>query len=193
MDQDHVDRLLRQWASVRPDLDARPMEVLARVWRAARFLETGWTQTFGRHGLSRGEFDVLASLRRSGPPHRLGPTDLAESLLVSASAMTNRVDSLERAGLVARRPDPNDRRGVLVQLSPRGRHLVDRVVAEHMANQARLLQAFSSDEAKDLARLLRRLLLSFERDGGSPEGEDHAPATKSGRTSRGSRGRRRSP
>jgi DNA-binding MarR family transcriptional regulator len=109
----------------------------------------------------------LAALRRTGPPHRLSPTELFSTMIVSSGAMTNRLDHLERAGWVERLRDPDDRRGVLVQLTPQGRSLIDDAVVAHVANERRLLSVLSAPERETLADLLRKLLLWFE---------EHAPA-----------------
>jgi DNA-binding MarR family transcriptional regulator len=165
VEHDQVDRLLSQWLRERPDLDVRPMGVIGRISRLARHLDRRLKPVFQRHDLDRGLFDVLATLRRSGAPYRLSPTELFNSVMLSSGAMTSRIDRLEQAGLVARTPDPEDRRGILVELTPRGRELVDRAVEAHIANEWRLIEALTSEEQAELARLLRKLLVSFERDG----------------------------
>lgn len=154
---DAVDRILEQWASERPDLDASPMAVLGRVKRLASQLDLPLQQAFGRFGLDHGEFDVLATLRRAGDPYRLTPGALVESMMVTSGAVTKRVDRLELPGLVAREPDPRDRRGVLVGLTPEGLSLVDRAVEAHLANEERLLARLPRREREQLARLLRKL------------------------------------
>jgi DNA-binding MarR family transcriptional regulator len=164
VEHDQIDRLLAQWLRERPDLDATPMGVIGRISRLARHLERRLKPVFERYDLDGGLFDVLATLRRAGAPHRLSPTELFNSVMLSSGAMTSRIDRLERAGLVVRTPDPDDRRGVLVQLTPQGRELVDRAVESHVANESRLIEALTSEERAELARLLRKLLLSFERD-----------------------------
>lgn len=159
---DGVDVVLAQWARERPDLDVAPMGVIGRISRLARLCEEDIQLVFARFGLHRGEFDVLATLRRSGAPYRLNPSELSASLLVSSGGMTNRLDRLERAGLIVRQPDQDDRRGVLVNLTPEGLRLVDTAVAEHVANEQRLLHALNQSERGELAGLLRTLLRSLE-------------------------------
>lgn len=144
------------------------MAVLARILRAARLVELELDEVFSRFGMSRGEFDVLASLRRAGTPYRRNPSDLSASLLLSTGAMTNRIDRLERAGLVRRLPDPADRRGILVELTRRGRGVVDRTLTSHVANEERILARLSGNERRALANLLRKLLVSLEDDRGDP-------------------------
>ena len=160
---DHVDGVIEQWARERPELDLAPLAVVARLGRAARFVDDGLEREFERHGLTRASWDVLASLRRTGPPYRLSPTDLYRSLMRTSGAMTHRLKGLERAGLVRRVPDPQDARSVLVELTARGRRLVDEVADVHLANEDRLLTALSGPEREQLADLLRKLLVAFER------------------------------
>lgn len=160
--QDAVEVILEQWARERPDLDASPMGVIGRISRLSRIFEQEIQEIFASFGLHRGEFDVLATLRRTGKPYRLNPTELSTVLMVSSGGMTNRLDRLERAGLVARRPDPGDRRGTQVGLTEGGRRLVDEVVAEHVTNEHRLLSTLGETERDELANLLRKLLLSLE-------------------------------
>jgi len=154
---DAVDRIVEQWSRERPELDPNPMAVVGRIVRLARELDAPLQRVFGRFALDRGEFDVLASLRRAGDPYRLNPGALVASMMVTSGAVTKRVDRLERVGLVVREPDPQDRRGVLIRLTPKGLELVDQAVEEHLANEERLLAALSRGERERLAHLLRKL------------------------------------
>lgn len=156
-----MDEILEQWRRERPDLDCEPMAVFGRLNRLDRVTNAEIEARLGEHGLSRGEFDVLATLRRSGEPHVLAPTALARWMMLSSAAMTNRVDRLEAAGLVERRPDPGDRRGVLVALTPEGKQTVDAAVADHVENERRLLEPLSEEERRTLNALLRKLLLGL--------------------------------
>ena len=165
MPRDYVDSILEQWARERPDLDVSPMAVMIRLLRVARHLERALQAAYATFDLNSGEFDVLAALRLEGPAHHLSPTDLFRSLMLSSGAMTNRIDRLERAGLVVRRLDPEDRRGVLVAITPEGRKVVDAAITTYVANQRRLLTALGQAERERLADLLRKLLLSFEGEG----------------------------
>jgi DNA-binding MarR family transcriptional regulator len=119
-------------------------------------------------GLSRAGWDVLASLRRSGPPHRLSPTQLYVALMRTSGAMTHRLHRLERQGLIRRVPDPDDARGLLVELTGKGRVLVDRVAPLHLDNERALLEPLSQEEQQTLAELLRRLLLAYEHQQPTP-------------------------
>jgi DNA-binding MarR family transcriptional regulator len=166
--EDHVDRLIAQWGSARPDVDTSPIGVIARLGRVTAFIDSGVNAKLAEFGLSREAWDVLASLRREGSPYRLSPTQLYMSLMRSSGAMTHRLAALERAGLVMRMPDPDDGRGILVQLTAKGLGLVDQVAPEHVANERRLLAALSAEEQRALAGLLRKLLAVYERDHPAP-------------------------
>ncbi|WP_172326696.1 MarR family winged helix-turn-helix transcriptional regulator [Mangrovicoccus sp. HB161399] len=136
---DQVDRILEQWRRERPDLDVGPMGLLGRMKRLHDHLAEETARVFKAHGLTAAGFDVLATLRRAGPPFALTPSALVDWTMVTSGTMTNRLDKLERAGLVERRPNPADGRGALVALTPAGRALIDRAVTEHVANQHRIL------------------------------------------------------
>jgi DNA-binding MarR family transcriptional regulator len=173
---DSIDRIADQWASERPELDVSPIDVIGRISRLSRLLEKSIEETFASFGLGRGGFDVLAALRRAGEPYRLSPTELYNSLLISSGAMTNRIDRLEEIGLVQRTPDPDDRRGVSVGLTPEGKKLIDLAVEQHYANERRLLRGLSADERETLSQLLRKLLTDCET---SPvmRGSEHSDGT----------------
>lgn len=161
---DHVDRVRAQWRAARPELDTAPLAVVARVGRAARHLDAGIDATLARWGLNRASWDVLASLRRTGPPHRLSPTQLYRALMRSSGAMTNRLRQLERRGLIRRVADPEDGRGLLVELTAEGRAVVDQAAEAHLENERRLLAGLAPDEQAALADLLKKLLLSLEHE-----------------------------
>lgn len=163
--RDGVDVILEQWARERPDLDVSSMGVIGRISRLSRILEHRIQEVFARYDLNRGEFDVLATLLRKGEPYRLNPTELSRTLMVSSGGMTNRLDRMERSNLVTRQPDPNDRRGSQVGLTDEGLSLVNEIVGEHVTNEHRLLSALSQSGQKELADLLRELLLSLESPG----------------------------
>ena len=159
---DEVDRIVAAWRRERPDLDVTPLEVLSRVSRLARHLDLARGAAFAAHGLERWEFDVLAALRRAGEPYELSPGQLTAETLVSSGTMTNRVDRLERRALVRRRPDPDDGRGVLVQLQPAGRELVDTALADLLERERALLASLTAPDADMLAAALRRLVAPFD-------------------------------
>lgn len=160
--RDLVDRILEQWKRERPDLDVSPMAVIARISRLSRFLERQVEAVLSSHGLNESQFGVLAALRRAGPPYCLSPTALYNSLLISSGAMTNRLERLTAAGFVKRVPDVNDRRSILVMLTPKGLRVVEEAVRAHTQNEQKLLQPLTRPEREALARSLRKLLLDFE-------------------------------
>ena len=158
--EDEIDRIVRQWNQERPDVDASPTHVLQRITRLNLLQEVSFAQVFAEHGLTWGEYLVLAALRRSGPPYRMNPTTLYGSVILSSGGMTKRLDRLERAGLVERLPDPTDRRGRLVGLTVRGHGVVDAALRDHLENEQRLLGALDDADRNQLACLLRKLLVS---------------------------------
>lgn len=159
---DEVDRIVAAWQRERGDLDATPLHILSRVSRLARHLDRARGAAFAQHGLEGWEFDVLSSLRRAGAPYELSPGELVKQMLVSSGTMTNRVDRLERRGLVGRKPRPGDRRGVIVALSPEGRRVVDSAMADLLAREHELLGDLPDDARQHLTDLLRRLMAPFE-------------------------------
>ncbi len=159
---DEVDRLVAAWERERPDLDVSPMRVLSRVTRLARHLDRARRQAFSERGLEASEFDVLSALRRSGPPYRLSPGRLVTATMVTSGTMTNRVDRLAGKGLVMRLPDPDDRRGILVELTAEGRARVDAALEELLASERLLLAGLSAAERATLAGLLRALVAPFD-------------------------------
>ncbi|MDZ5697078.1 MarR family transcriptional regulator [Chelativorans sp. M5D2P16] len=161
---DQVDRILAQWRAERPDLDVGPMGTLGRMSRLVRHLREGMDRVFAAHGLNRASFDVLATLRRSGPPFALSPSELIEWTMVTSGTMTNRIDRLEAAGLVERWRNPDDKRGFLIGLTDKGHALIEEAVTEHVANQRRLTAALSDDERAALDALVAKWLAAFETD-----------------------------
>jgi DNA-binding MarR family transcriptional regulator len=159
--RDAVDAILEQWRRERPDLDPSPIGIVGRASRLARALEARLEPVYKAHGLEPGWHDILATLRRSGPEHRLRPTDLTHATMLTSSGTTKRLDKLEEAGLIRREPDPNDRRGTLIALTAEGRALIDTVTPAHLANEAQLISALDPAEQEQLAALLRKLLLNL--------------------------------
>jgi DNA-binding MarR family transcriptional regulator len=158
---DGVDAIIEQWRRERPELDHSPIGVVGRVSRLARELEARLEPVYREHGLEPGWHDVLATLRRTGPPYQLRPSDFTGSLMLTSSGTTKRLDRLERAGLIERAPDPDDRRGVIITLTDAGHDLIDRVTEAHLANEARLLEGLSAAERDRLAALLRKLAITL--------------------------------
>lgn len=155
---DAVDAVVQQWRRERPDLDLSGMGTLARIAQLSAALRPAVERVFERHGLNQGEFDVLAALRRAGPPYTLIPSRLSDALMMSRAGMTGRLDRLEAAGLVERSLDPADRRSFRVSLSARGLQVIDAAVAEHAANVERLISALTPEQRQALDHALRTLL-----------------------------------
>ncbi len=156
---DRAEHAVAQWRDERPDLDVTSMLVMGRLHEAAHVIARDrLNPLFERYGLQPGEFDVLATLRRSGAPYALTPTALYDAMMMSSGGMTARIDRLQKAGWVERRPNPGDGRGTLVALTPSGRALIDDAVAAHVKNQRAVLAPLSGAEQATLARLLAKLL-----------------------------------
>lgn len=167
-DLDHIDGLRGQWAAARPDVDTAPMAVVGRINRLALLFGDPITKLMAEHGLERGEFDVLAALRRAGEPHELSPTALYRGLMLSSGGLTNRLKRLAAKGLIARRPDPHDGRSDLVRLTEAGREAVDAAFAADMALEAELVAGLSRTQLEKLEELLQALCRTVE-EGGSPD------------------------
>jgi len=160
--RDAVDVIVDAWLRERPDLDPGAKLVTGRIVRLASLLQAAFADAFAPLGISDGDYGVLATLRRAGAPHRLTPTDLARNRMMTSGGMTAAIDRLERRGLVARTPNPDDRRGSLVGLTPEGLALVDRAMATHADAEHALVAGLADDEREQLARLLHVLLLAIE-------------------------------
>ncbi|MDI1466069.1 MarR family transcriptional regulator [Catellatospora sp. KI3] len=157
--KDGVDAIGDQWRAERPDLgDLLPMELFGRVYRIAALMAERVERVYQPFGISRAEFDVLATLRRSGDPFNLSPKQLSDTLMLTTGGMTGRLDRLEKAGLVERQPNPDDRRSLRAQLTPSGKDTVDRAVAVGLELQRELVAKLSPADARRLADLLRQLL-----------------------------------
>ncbi|MFJ6797326.1 MarR family winged helix-turn-helix transcriptional regulator [Streptomyces sp. NPDC091268] len=158
---DGVDRITAQWRTVRPDLDTSPMALIGRLSRASRLLERGIKENLAAHGVEPWEFDVLATLLRSGPPHVLSAGELSSAAMVSSAALTNRIDHLVGKGWVERAVDPTHRRRVLISLTPTGRDLTNRLVEHHLIGEENQLTGLTTAERDHLTTLLRRVLLTL--------------------------------
>ncbi|MGW4895425.1 MarR family winged helix-turn-helix transcriptional regulator [Kitasatospora sp. NPDC004240] len=159
---DHVDRVVEQWGAERPDLDVSPMEVIGRLKRFTRLVDAELKRNFTAHGLDAASFDVLATLRRSGPPYRLTPTGLMQSAMVTSGAITQRLDRLAARGLVTRSPSAVDGRSQEVALTEDGHALVDQCLPDHLAAERRLLAGLDAAQQDALVGALRVLLESLE-------------------------------
>ena len=161
-EHDEVDRIVEAWERERPDLDFAPLQVLSRVGRLARHLDRARRAAFTASELESWEFDVLSALRRAGSPYQLSPKALLQQTLVSSGTMTNRIDRLVARGLVERRTDPNDGRGILVVMTDRGRTRVDTAISVLLTAENQLLDKLSVHDQQHLASLLRKLSLDFD-------------------------------
>lgn len=162
MTQDLTDRVLGGWTGARPELEVEPLQVTARLSRIGPLLARRQEELFGRFGLSRGEVGALSALRIAGPPHRLSPTRLGRGLMLSSAGVTSRIDRLERRGLVRRLPDPDDRRGVIVELTEKGLEVVDAAVAALANSDRELMDRLDPEEVGQLEVLLRKFLGGLE-------------------------------
>src|ERR1700734_1776242 len=160
--RDEVDELAAQWRAERADLDVEPLQGLSPGSRLARRRGRARTTAFASHGLQVWEFDVLSALRRQGPPYQLSPGALLRATLVTSGTMTNRIDRLAEAGLVSRHRDPQDKRGVLVTLTARGRTVVDAALEDLLRSERVLLTGLDRGQQRELASLLRILLAPFD-------------------------------
>jgi DNA-binding MarR family transcriptional regulator len=165
---DGVDEILRQWGRERPDLDTSSMAIIGRISRIERKVAPLLSSVFRKFGLEGWSFDLLATLRRSGRPYELTPTQLFSSLMLTSGAITHRSDELVKAGLVQRKPDPADRRGVRIKLTDLGLAKINEAVSAHIENERRILRHLSRQERSLLISLLRRLLLGLEHSDDGP-------------------------
>lgn len=174
--EDHVDRLRRLWARELPDLNTEPMAILGRAFRLGNMVRPSIEATFAGVGLDRGEFDVISTLRRSGPPYRLTPTEMYALLMISSGGLTHRLDRLEKAGLVRREKSAKDGRSVQVALTEAGAELAERAFRTDMASELAFLQPLDEGERELLAGLLRKLILGIEANSRQNEGERVEPS-----------------
>ncbi|MGV2897201.1 MarR family winged helix-turn-helix transcriptional regulator [Achromobacter sp. AGC78] len=161
---DLVDLVISQWSTECPTQDFAAMAVITRVFRLNAFATRNVNRSFRRHNLHQGEFDVLATLYRTGAPHAMNPQKLVDALLLTSGAMTNRLDRLEQAGLLVRNPNPDDRRGIIVSLTTEGLRVIKLVLKDYLKDLGELLDPLSVAERKQLAGLLKKLLLKHDQE-----------------------------
>lgn len=162
--RDHVAGIVDQWRTQRPDLDVSSVGVFGRISRIERHKSVAMKEVYRANGCDSGEYDVLAALRRTGPPHRLTPSELARSVLVNSATMTERLTRLERRGLISRTHSERDRRSVSVELTAAGETLIDGAVEDLLATQARLLEGLNASERRALAQLLAKLASGLDAE-----------------------------
>jgi DNA-binding MarR family transcriptional regulator len=161
--RDAMDDILEQWARERPELDCSPMGVIGRISQLQREVHLAQRATFARHGLDAPSFDVLAALRRAGPPYQLTPTGLMRTALVTSGAITQRLDRLAERGLITRERSPADGRAVVVSLTAAGSAALDEALPDHLATERALLEGLTDEDRERLAELLRRFLVALGR------------------------------
>lgn len=159
---DSISILLDEWRRERPDLDPAPFAIFGRIWRLSANLSSQISEWLAPLGLNFESFSLIVTLRRSGAPYELSPTALYRESLISSGAITNRIDRVEALGLVKRLPDPEDRRGTIVRLTPKGRVLADRAIELHFRSLAECLSEITSTDRHTLAALMSKLLQSVE-------------------------------
>jgi DNA-binding MarR family transcriptional regulator len=169
--RDPVGLIVAQWQQERPDLDPAPMRLFGALARAHLLTTPYLNRVVVAHGLARGTFDVLSALRRAGPPFSLTPKQLSNSLMLSAAGMTSRLDRLETLRLVARLPEPNDRRSLRIQLTQRGKQLIDDVIPRIVETQWRVVSDLGVKKTTALIALLGNLtdVLSAAGDGATDD------------------------
>jgi DNA-binding MarR family transcriptional regulator len=164
---DHVDRVVEQWGAERPELDASPIRIVGRVSRLSRSIDRQLKTVFDRHQIEAWEYDVMAALRRSGPPYELTAGELLAALMITSGAVTNRIDRMEARGLVRRVKAPHDGRIVRVQLTAAGRAVIDGATPAHLDNEREILRYLSPAETLQLERLLRKVQRGLDDAPGS--------------------------
>ncbi|MBH5385026.1 MarR family winged helix-turn-helix transcriptional regulator [Bradyrhizobium diversitatis] len=172
MKRDAIDKFAGEWAKEWPELDVSHLQTVGRIWRISEHLRRRFEVWLQPLGLNWETFDVIVSLRRSGAPYRMRPTELSEACLLTSGAMTNRLDRVERAGLIVRRPAPDDRRSVQVELTSNGITLADQVIQPHFAAARQLLECLDGKQQQTLAHLLRDVLTTLEPADGEAAGSD---------------------
>lgn len=160
---DKIDKIIKQWNTVRPDLDVSSMALIGRIKRINEHLGKEMGKTFAAHDLNFASFDVLATLRRSGEPYALSPNELLQTMMVTSGTMTNRIDQLVKAGLVERIANPNDGRSFIISLTQVGLTVIDDTVTAHVDTQTKLTSGLTADEQQALNHLLGKFLTSFEQ------------------------------
>lgn len=154
---DAVDQIIGQWSQSRPDLNLEPMALIGRISRVSSLFALEMAKTFETHGLNAAAFDVLATLRRSGPPYALSAGELMRSMMITSGSMTNRIQRLEKTKLIERKIDPSDARKASVQLTKKGFEIIEKAVVDHLTTQAKLVEGLPERDAKSLIRILRIL------------------------------------
>ena len=162
---DDIDRIVEQWNRERPELDVAPMALIGRLGRLRERISREQEKVFARFGLNSAGFDVLATLLRNGAPYALSPGALMASMMITSGTVTNRIDQLEKTGLVSRAPNPEDRRSMIVALTPEGLALIGAAIAAHVENQHRLVARLAPEDRAALDKGARAFLAALDADG----------------------------
>ncbi len=163
MTPDHVDEIVDQWNRERPNVDVSGMAIVGRITRLEKVIHRRLSAVFAQHDIESWEFDVLTTLLRNGPPHQLTPGQLLESMMITSGTMTNRIDRLEKRGLVQRVKSPDDGRLVLVTLTEEGMRKIDAALVDHAANERRLIESLTDNKNRAVSEI-RHL---FSKNGGN--------------------------
>ncbi|KAB7610203.1 MarR family transcriptional regulator [Amylibacter sp. SFDW26] len=158
---DEIEKIRNQWAKQRPDINTEPMELIGRLLRISHHFSSQMGTTFSAHGLTGADFDVLATLLRSGKPHALSPNQLLATMMITSGTMTNRIDQLEKKGLVKRIQNPEDKRSVSIALTEKGQTITDKAVTAHVETQKQLVSALTEKEQASLNSLLKTYMISI--------------------------------
>lgn len=164
MERDLVATIVEQWRVERPDLDPSPVGIVGRLSRLSRYVTDDLVAVYRRFGLGEGEFDILATLRRTGAPHALSPSALRDATMVTKGAVSKRLDALEAKGLVTRAASADDGRSRIVQLTTEGLALIDEAMGAHLENEARIVAALSARDRAELERILALWALHYEAE-----------------------------
>ena len=162
---DSVDAILEQWHRERPDLPVAPVGVVTRLARVRSHLDTALADVFAGYDLTPADFQALVTLRRGGAPYRMGQAELMKAMGLTSGTISLRLARLEQRGVVARDPDPDDKRSSTVRLTDQGLDLFDQIAPAHLLSEDQLLSALTPAELGVLADLLRKLLGSYEHTG----------------------------
>lgn len=184
---DIVGRGIAQWRHQRPDIDSSGKAIVGRVLRLQDVILRSVNRVLERHGLRYQSYAVLATLRVSGPPYRMSPSQLTATLLLTSGGISNMLARLERSGWIRRLADPSDRRAVIVELTDEGRALADRAMPDHAAVERELVAMFTADEQSTLAAMLSRMLVLNGASNGvlaPPDDERPDPASTDNRQRR---------
>lgn len=160
---DHVDKIIAQWNKEKPELDVTSMEVIGRIKRIFKHLDREMEKTFNAHGMNAASFDVLATLRRSGPPYTLSPGDMMGATMVTSGTMTNRIDQLVKEGLVERIRNPKDGRGFIISLTKKGFVVIEAAIIDHVETQNNLLSVLSKEDRESLNSLNRKFIVGLDQ------------------------------